>query len=197
MDAFIVVIYFIFLIVWVLYTVSLIHLSLHVEQERRRQKKNKGLDIKIDPFQPDSPDLPIVTVQIPLYNELYVAERVIDCVAQFNYPSQKLEIQILDDSTDETYDIVEKRVKNWQADGIDIKHIHRKKRDGYKAGALAEATPVARGEFIALFDADFLPDKNYLLESLPYFDQPDIGAVQARWGHLNGDYSLIWLLEPN
>ncbi|MDA0195837.1 MAG: glycosyltransferase [Bacteroidetes bacterium] len=195
MDAFIIIIYFFFLIIWVLYTLSLVHLSIHVEKERRLQKNNNGKEVSIEQFKSNNPRLPVVTVQVPLYNELYVAERVIDCIIQFDYPSEKLEIQILDDSTDETYDIVASRVKYWQAEGVDIKQIHRTNRTGYKAGALAEATPKARGEFIALFDADFLPDKDFLLKTLPYFDDPEIGAVQARWGHLNGNYSLLTKLQ--
>ena len=195
MDTFIFTVYFFFLAIWVLYTISLIHLIIHVEIEKRRKKKNKGKELRYPPHDPKDPDIPVVTVQVPLYNELYVAERVIDRVASFNYPASKLEIQILDDSTDDTKEVVAKRIGLWQEQGIDIKHVHRTNRSGYKAGALAEATPKARGEFIALFDADFLPDKDFLLKVLPYFDNDNVGVVQARWAHLNGDYSLLTKLQ--
>lgn len=195
MDIFVFTVYFVFLAIWVTYTISLIHLIIHVEIEKRRKKKNKGRELRYPPLDPKDPNIPVVTVQVPMYNELYVAERVIDCVASFDYPASKLEIQILDDSTDESKDLVAKRVSHWQEQGLDIKHIHRTNRSGYKAGALAEATPHARGEFIAMFDADFLPDKDFLLKMLPYFDKDNVGVVQARWGHLNGDYSLLTKLQ--
>lgn len=195
MDTFVFTVYFVFLAIWVLYTISLIHLIVHVEIEKRRKKKNKGRELRYPELDVNDPNIPVVTVQIPLYNEQYVAERVIDCVAAFNYPASKLEIQILDDSTDETKDIVANRVAYWQQQGLDFKHIHRTNREGYKAGALAEATPKARGEFIALFDADFLPEKDFLIKVLPYFDADNVGVVQARWGHLNADYSLLTKLQ--
>ncbi|MEQ9425682.1 MAG: glycosyltransferase [Cyclobacteriaceae bacterium] len=195
MDIIVVPLYFFFLAIWVLYSISLIHLIVHVEIEKYRKKRNKGKEVIYPPLDLNTTDLPVVTVQLPLYNELYVAERVIDCVCNFNYPASKLEIQVLDDSTDETVDIVAARVAHWQQEGIDIKQIHRTNRSGYKAGALAEATPKAKGEFIALFDADFLPDENFLLKTLPYFDNEKVGVVQARWGHLNGEYSLLTKLQ--
>jgi cellulose synthase/poly-beta-1,6-N-acetylglucosamine synthase-like glycosyltransferase len=147
-------------------------------------------------FHPKRPDyvrdeLPVVTVQLPMYNERYVAEALIDSCAKLDYPADKLEIQVVDDSTDETLDIVNERVEYWTSQGIDIKNVHRENRQGYKAGALRDATPFARGEFIAIFDADFRPKPDFLLKTIPYFQNEKIGIVQGRWGHLNKDYSML------
>ncbi len=139
-------------------------------------------------------DWPLVTVQIPIYNEMYVAERIINAVARFDYPADKLEIQILDDSTDETVDIVRMAVAHWQAQGVNIYHITRPNRDGFKAGALQNGLAQAKGEFIAMFDADFVPPPDFLQRTLPYFE-PDIAFVQTRWGHVNRDYSLLTFLQ--
>mgnify|MGYP000954968130 CR=1 FL=1 len=129
---------------------------------------------------------PFVTVQVPLYNEQHVSERVIDAVAHLDYPLDCLQIQILDDSTDETRDIVAARVGYWQAQGLDIEHCHRVDRSGYKAGALAKAFPTARGEYIAIFDADFLPHANFLRETIPFLQHdPHAAFIQSRWEHLN------------
>lgn len=141
-------------------------------------------------------DLPFVTVQIPIYNEMYVIERLIDRVAEFDYPKDKLEIHILDDSTDETVEIVAKKVEEFRGKGFGIRQIRREKRQGYKAGALKEATPLARGEYIAIFDADFMPRRDFLLATIPYFlSNPRVGVVQTRWEHLNRDYSIITKLQ--
>lgn len=136
-------------------------------------------------------DLPMVTVQIPMYNERYVAEAVIDSCAQLDYPVDKLEVQVVDDSTDETVEIVKQRVAFWNEQGIDVKMVHRKNREGFKAGALRDATPLAKGEFIAVFDADFRPNPDFLLKTIPYFQDEKIGIVQGRWGHLNRNYSSL------
>ncbi len=136
-------------------------------------------------------DLPQVTVQLPMYNEMYVAEAVIDATAKLEYPVDKLEIQVIDDSNDETVGIVNNRVQYWKDKGVDIKAIRRENRKGYKAGALADATPSAKGDFLAVFDADFRPNSDYLLKSIPYFQDERIGFVQGRWGHVNREYS--WL----
>lgn len=135
---------------------------------------------------------PVVTIQLPVYNEFYVVERLITAVCSMDYPKEKLEVQVLDDSTDETYQVINKIVETYQQLGFDIKHIHRGDRSGYKAGALRNGLVTARGEFVAIFDADFVPKKEFLLETLPYFFQDEkIGLVQTRWEHLNSDYSLL------
>ncbi len=135
--------------------------------------------------------LPAVTVQLPIFNEMYVADRLIDAVGRLDYPCDRLEIQVLDDSTDETRSVAELAVRRLAARGLDIKYLHRANRHGYKAGALAEGLRVARGEFIAIFDADFIPTSDFLRRSIDHFADPKVGMVQTRWGHINQDYSLI------
>lgn len=137
-------------------------------------------------------EFPVVTIQLPIYNEQYVVGRLLDAVCNIAYLLENMEIQVLDDSTDETTAIVEQYVKRYQAQGIDIKHIRRGTRAGYKAGALKEGLKSARGEFIAIFDADFVPKPDFLLKTLPYFFlEGKIGMVQTRWEHLNSDYSFL------
>lgn len=140
----------------------------------------------------DSKEVPHVTVQLPLFNELYVAERLIDAILEIDYPKDKFEIQVLDDSTDETVQIVQDKLKSIEHLGFDIVHITRVDRKGYKAGALHEGMEVAKGEFIAIFDADFLPRKDFLKRTIPYFlKDRNIGVVQSRWDHINLDYSVL------
>lgn len=134
---------------------------------------------------------PMVTIQLPLYNEMYVIERLINSVCEIEYPKDKMEIQVLDDSTDETTAIVAKIVEQKKQQGFDISHIRRGTREGYKAGALKEGMKIAKGEYIAIFDADFIPNKEFLKKTLSFFNDDKIGMVQTRWEHLNGDYSII------
>jgi hypothetical protein len=134
---------------------------------------------------------PLVTIQLPLYNEYYVVERLINSVCSIDYPKEKMEIQVLDDSTDETVSVVSKIVGTKKAEGFDIVHIRRNSREGFKAGALKEGLKIAKGEFIAIFDADFIPQKSFLQKTLKFFSDEKIGMVQTRWDHLNGDYSLL------
>ncbi|HMB54275.1 MAG TPA: glycosyltransferase [Thermoanaerobaculia bacterium] len=136
-------------------------------------------------------DLPIVTVQLPLYNEMYVARRLIDAAVALDYPRDRLEIQVLDDSTDETTEVVAHAVERYRALGYDVKHLRREVRTGFKAGALAAGTAAARGELLAVFDADFVPQADFLRRAVPHFADPGVGMVQARWDHLNRDYSLL------
>ena len=134
---------------------------------------------------------PAVTVQVPMYNERYVAAGVIDACAQLEWPRDRIELQRLDDSDDDTMAIVEARAAHWRSRGITVEVVRRSDRVGYKAGALAEGTPRARGEFLALFDADFRPTPDFLLRTMGWFGDDRVGAVQARWGHLNR--SANWL----
>ena len=136
-------------------------------------------------------DLPAVTVQLPIYNELYVVERLIDAAASLDYPAGRLEIQVLDDSTDETQELAARAVARWRARGVRIQRLHRTVRTGYKAGALAAGLRAARGDAIAIFDADFLPPRDFLRRAVPALLQPGVGMVQARWGHVNRDYSRL------
>src|SRR6266542_3659188 len=135
--------------------------------------------------------LPPVTIQLPLYNEMYVADRLIDAVCRIEYPRELLEIQVLDDSTDETRSIADLAVRRWAEEGVDIKYYHRMDRSGYKSGALEAGLKIARGEYVAIFDADFIPTSDFLMRLIPHFADPGVGMVQARWGHINEDYSLL------
>ena len=139
--------------------------------------------------------LPRVTIQLPIYNEMYVADRLIDAVCELDYPRELLDIQVLDDSTDETRAIAERAVDRHAAHGIDISYIHRTDRTGYKAGALEAGMKVARGEYIAIFDADFIPPADFLNRTVQFFSDPSVGMVQARWGHINQDYSLLTKIQ--
>nr|MBS0037991.1 glycosyltransferase family 2 protein [Saprospiraceae bacterium] len=140
-------------------------------------------------------NLPFVTIQLPIFNELYVVERLIDVVCAISYPISKLEIQVLDDSTDETTQLAHKKVSFYREEGFNITHIRRKDRKGFKAGALQYGLSLAKGEFIAIFDADFIPHPMFLKNTIPYFNRSKVGIVQTRWTHLNEFYSLITRLQ--
>ncbi|MDF1700861.1 MAG: glycosyltransferase [Planctomycetota bacterium] len=134
---------------------------------------------------------PVVTIQLPIFNEKFVIERLIDAVCAFEWPRDKLEIQVLDDSTDDTVDVTAAKVAAMREQGFDIKHIHRVDRSGYKAGALREATDAARGDLLAVFDADFVPKPDFLRSTVDYFTDPKVGFVQTRWDYLNRGYSML------
>jgi cellulose synthase/poly-beta-1,6-N-acetylglucosamine synthase-like glycosyltransferase len=136
-------------------------------------------------------DWPTVTIQLPIYNERYVVKRLIESVCRFDYPKQLLEIQILDDSTDDTVDIAKAVSGEMMRQGFDIAYIHRDDRVGFKAGALKKGLKYAKGELVGIFDADFIPHPGFLKETIPYFTDPKIGMLQTRWGHINSDYSLL------
>jgi cellulose synthase/poly-beta-1,6-N-acetylglucosamine synthase-like glycosyltransferase len=157
--------------------------------------KNKGKAPAEPPCLPPD-DLPHVTIQLPIFNEMYVADRLIDAVCEMDYPRERMQIQVLDDSTDETTAISERAVRRHAAQGFDIVYLHRVDRSGYKAGALEAGLKQASGEFIAIFDADFIPSRDFLKRTLPHFGaDPKIGMVQARWGHINQDYSLLTKIQ--
>lgn len=137
---------------------------------------------------------PQVTVQLPIYNEKYVAKRLLDTICLLDYPLDRLEIQVLDDSTDETQEIIATEVKKWQQKGLDIEQVQREVRTGFKAGALQHGLERAKGEFIAIFDADFLPAPDFLLDTLPHFSS-NTGMVQTRWGHVNERFSLLTQMQ--
>ena len=139
--------------------------------------------------------LPAVTIQLPIYNEMYVADRLIDVVCQIDYPRELLEIQVLDDSTDETRSVAEQAVRRNASRGVDIVYLHRTDRTGYKAGALDAGLKVAKGEFVAIFDADFTPTPDFLRRTVQFFTDPKIAMVQARWGHINQEYSLLTKIQ--
>ncbi|MEW6322715.1 MAG: cellulose synthase family protein [Acidobacteriota bacterium] len=139
--------------------------------------------------------LPPVTIQLPLYNEMYVVDRLIDAVCRLDYPRELLEIQVLDDSTDETRAIAELAVRRHAAQGIDITYLHRTDRTGYKAGALDAGLKVAKGRFVAIFDADFIPEPDFLMRTIHHFTDETVAMVQTRWGHINEEYSLLTKIQ--
>ena len=178
------------LCLFLIFYYSVVQVSLAVAYVRTRKK----IALEKAPLF-DETTAPKVTIQLPMYNEMYVAERIIETTALLNYPRDKFQIQVLDDSTDETKDIIANKVNEIAAQGIDIIHIHRTDRTGYKAGALDSAMDQVSGEFIAIFDADFVPDPDFLLKTIPYFQNEKVGVVQTRWGHLNKTYSILTELQ--
>lgn len=177
------------------YTISLLYVGLFCINQFyllfQYIKKNKGEQLP----EMNQDEWPKVTIQLPVFNEKYVVERLIDQIVLMDYPTEKLEIQILDDSTDDTLQISEQTAEKYAAKGFDIKVFHRTDRSGFKAGALKEGLKQAKGDYIAIFDADFLPKRDFLKQTLPFFKDPTMGVVQTRWEHLNEDYSLLTKLQ--
>jgi cellulose synthase/poly-beta-1,6-N-acetylglucosamine synthase-like glycosyltransferase len=180
-DLYVVIAYFAILAILSFYG---LHRYLMVFLYHKYQKKITTPKSRFD-------ELPRVTVQIPSYNEMYVMDRVINAVCAFDYPRDRLDIQVLDDSTDETQRIARAAVERWKEQGLDIHYIHREDRAGFKAGALENGLHTAKGEFIAIFDADFVPLPDFLQKSIHYFTDPQVGMVQGRWEHLNREYSFL------
>jgi cellulose synthase/poly-beta-1,6-N-acetylglucosamine synthase-like glycosyltransferase len=141
------------------------------------------------------PDLPRLTVQLPIFNEHFVVERLLDAICRLNYPLDKLDIQVLDDSTDETQAVARRLVDQYASEGVPITYHHRDNRQGFKAGALREGMKSSKGEFIAIFDADFVPPEDFLLRTIHHFTDPKIGMVQTRWTHINRHYSFLTEVE--
>tara|TARA_R110000868_G_scaffold254142_3_gene510762 strand:+ start:64 stop:1497 length:1434 start_codon:yes stop_codon:yes gene_type:complete len=156
-------------------------------------KKVKDHSPKFDLSNPN--EIPYITIQLPVYNEMYVMERLLDNIAEIDYPKDKLEIQVLDDSNDETTETTLKQIQKLQATGLDIKQITRTNRKGFKAGALKAGLVTAKGSIIAIFDSDFLPQKDWLKRTVPYFKDKRIGVVQTRWGHINRNYSILTRIQ--
>ena len=142
-------------------------------------------------FEPDDDALPVVTVQLPVFNERFVVARLLHAAARLDWPADKLEIQVLDDSTDDTVEISRELVDHYRVAGLDISWIHRTDRTGYKAGALEAGQRVARGSLIAIFDADFVPEADFLRKTVPFFEDPDVAVAQGRWGHFNDRRSWV------
>jgi cellulose synthase/poly-beta-1,6-N-acetylglucosamine synthase-like glycosyltransferase len=153
----------------------------------------------VPPPQPPVREWPRVTIQLPIFNERYVIERLVEAVSRFDYPAELLDVQVLDDSTDETVDVARNCVERYAAKGMSVVYIHRTHREGYKAGALENGLKTAKGQFVAIFDADFVPSPDFLRQTIPYFMNADggtgIGMVQTRWTYLNRDYSLLTQVE--
>lgn len=182
-------------IIIVLYSLSLLLIFLYALAQLNLLFNYLASKNKIDDspkFDLNNPEeVPYITIQLPVYNELYVMERLLDNIALIDYPREKLEIQVLDDSTDESVHTTAKHIEKLKLNGLDIQHIRRTDRTGYKAGALKEGLIIAKGEFIAIFDADFLPKSCWLKNTVPYFKDSEVGVVQTKWGHINRDYSTL------
>jgi cellulose synthase/poly-beta-1,6-N-acetylglucosamine synthase-like glycosyltransferase len=173
---------------------SFVQLSLVISYWRNRRKQARSTAATVD-AEPATRPLPFVTIQLPVYNERYVIERLIDAVAGIDYPKDRFEIQVLDDSTDETTSLIAAKIEALNDPALPIRHVRRASRAGFKAGALAEGLKQARGEFIAIFDADFLPRPDFLQRTIPHFTDPAVGMVQTRWEHLNADYSALTQMQ--
>ncbi|WP_432671194.1 cellulose synthase family protein [Flavobacterium sp. SM2513] len=185
----IVVLYSLCIFLLFLYSVANFNLLLNY----LKSKKKADNTVQFNLSNPD--EIPFVTIQLPIFNEKYVVERLLSTIAQMDYPRNRLEVQVLDDSTDDSVIETKRLIENLAQSGLDIQHITRIDRTGFKAGALKEGLVHAKGEFIAIFDADFVPQKNWLYQTIPYFKNPKIGVVQTRWGHLNRDYSLLTKIQ--
>ena len=165
-----------------IFSYSLIQLDLLRLYRRASKRDQKSTELNRHP---------LVCIQLPIYNERYVVERLIETVCRIDYPKNLLEVQVLDDSTDDTVQIAGAMVAKMKTAGLDIVYIYRADRRGFKAGALKEGLKTAKGELIAVFDADFVPNPDFLKESVPYFKDPQIGMLQIRWGHINSEYSML------
>ncbi len=166
--------------------------QLHLTFVYKKAKKTKR-DIPKNPKK--IMEYPLVTIQLPIFNEKYVAERLLDFVAEIEWPKDSIEFQVLDDSTDETSSIIQRKLSETKFDGLDILHLRRTKRQGFKAGALRIGLQVSKGEYVAIFDADFMPKKTFLAETIGEFEDPKIGMVQTKWKHMNKDFSLLTKLQ--
>ncbi|MFY0712590.1 glycosyltransferase family 2 protein [Seonamhaeicola sp. NFXS20] len=187
-ESIIIVIYTIAILLIFMYALAQLNLLFNYISAKREKNEPK-LDLS------NPKEVPYVTIQLPVYNEMYVMERLLDNIAKIDYPKDKLEIQVLDDSTDETVKSTAAHIEKLQQTGLDIQHITRTNRVGFKAGALKEGLKKAKGEFIAIFDSDFLPKPDWLKRTVPYFKDEKIGVVQTRWGHINRNYSLLTRIQ--
>jgi len=172
----------------VIFFYAIIQFRLAIAYIRAKKKIKRAENIACDYF-------PSVTIQLPVYNEKYVVEKLLEATVNINWPADKLEIQVLDDSTDETRELLKNLVPKYQQKGVSISLVTRDGREGFKAGALKHGLSFAEGEFIAIFDADFLPDPNFLLKTIPHFKDPEVGVVQTRWDHINRNYSVLTQLQ--
>ncbi len=189
LDTIIIVVYTIALLLIFMYALAQLNLLFNYLSSKKNNDSCESYDLS------NPNEIPFVTIQLPVYNEMYVMERLLDNIAKIDYPKNKLEVQVLDDSTDETLETTKKHIAMLQTKGLDIQHITRTDRKGFKAGALKEGLKTAKGEFIAIFDSDFLPKKDWLKRTVPYFKNKSIGVVQTRWGHINRNYSVLTKIQ--
>lgn len=189
LETTVIIIYTTALILIFMYALAQLNLLFNYLSSKRKENSRELLDIS------DPSKVPYVTIQLPVFNEMYVMERLLDNIAEIEYPREKLEIQVLDDSTDETVISTAEHIEKLKEKGLDIQHITRTNRKGFKAGALKEGLQIAKGEFIAIFDSDFMPNNDWLLHTIPHFQDKQIGVVQTRWSHLNRDFSLLTRIQ--
>ena len=185
LESIIIIIYSTALILIFMYALAQLNLLFNYINANKTKNDSPEFDLK------NPNEIPFVTIQLPVFNEMYVMERLLDNIVKLDYPINKFEIQVLDDSTDESLKSTSKKIDLLQKQGYDIKHIIRKNRSGFKAGALKEGLKIAKGEFLAIFDADFLPKSDWLKKTIPFFKDNNIGVVQTRWGHINRNYSIL------
>lgn len=185
----VILLYSVALILIFMYALAQLNLLFNYLKARKKEDDSLKFDFS------NVDEIPYVTIQLPVYNEMYVMKRLLENIAKLEYPREKLEIQVLDDSTDESLEATAIDIKKLQETGLDIQHIKRTNRQGFKAGALKEGLAVCKGEFIAIFDADFLPQSDWLYQTVPYFKNPEIGVVQTRWGHINRNYSTLTKIQ--
>lgn len=184
-ESTIIVIYSTALILIFMYALAQLNLLFNYLRAQKSNQKSPKFDLS------NPAEVPFVTIQLPVFNELYVMDRLLENIVELDYPNEKLEIQVLDDSTDESVTTTANQIKRLQEQGYNIQHIRRENRKGFKAGALKEGLEIAKGEFIAIFDADFLPDSDWLLRTIPFFKDKGVGVVQTRWSHINRNYSIL------
>lgn len=189
LEYIIIIIYTICLLLIFMYALAQLNLLFNYLKYRNKVDDSPKFDFN------NPEEIPFVTIQLPVYNELYVMKRLLKNIAKIDYPTEKLEIQVLDDSTDESVLTTAIQVKKIKALGIDIQHIQRTNRQGFKAGALKEGLKTAKGEFIAIFDADFLPKADWLRQTIPYFKDAQLGVVQTKWSHINRNYSTLTKIQ--
>jgi cellulose synthase/poly-beta-1,6-N-acetylglucosamine synthase-like glycosyltransferase len=189
LEYIIIAIYSISLVLIFLYALAQLNLLFNYLSAQKKEDRSPQFDLS------KPAEVPIVTIQLPVFNEMYVMERLLENIVKLKYPKEKLEIQVLDDSTDESVETTAAHIKKLQEQGVDIQHICRTNRQGFKAGALKEGLERTKGEIIAIFDADFLPEEDWLLKTVPYFKDEKIGVVQTRWGHINRNYSTLTKIQ--
>ena len=189
LEIIIICVYSIALILIFMYALAQLNLLFNYIASQKHSEDSPEFDFS------NSDEIPYVTIQLPVFNEIYVMDRLLKNIVLLDYPKDKLEIQVLDDSTDESVESTATLIKALQKEGVDIQHIQRTNREGFKAGALKEGLVNAKGEYIAIFDADFLPQRDWLKRTIPFFKDEAVGVVQTRWGHINRDYSVLTRIQ--
>ena len=189
METTVLILFSFLLFIIFLYSLTQLNLLLNYLKVQKKRDSSQKFDLSM------TTEFPFVTIQLPLYNDKPVVERLLRNIAKIEYPREKLEIQVLDDSTDDSIALTARIIEELKISGLQISHLRRAHRKGFKAGALREGLESAKGEFIAIFDSDFLPGKDWLQKTIPWFRDPGLGVVQTRWGHLNRNYSLLTKLQ--